>query len=522
MNRRILLVNPPYPVDDFPSPPLGLMSLGAYLESNGYDVMIDDLVVNSFSRERAERIATEFRPGFIGITGATMNIKKSLEALSLYRELLPGAVTIAGGPHVTFDAEAVLRDNPLLDFVVRGEGELALEELLGAVRGNRDYSKIDGLSFRRGKAIIHNRAREFITDINILPTPDLRLVELGKYRALNLPVNMTTSRGCPHRCIFCSGNRMVGNRVRYFHTERVVDEFQSLAETGPLQINIADDLFTANRKRCMEICSEILKRRIIQEWTAFARVDTVSEELLWLMKKAGCTTLCFGIESGNQEILDRAKKKTNLKMCRDAADISRKTGIRFMAAYILGLPGETPETVKRTLEFSRSLSDAYGYHILAPFPGSEVREKAREYGIRIFTSDWDLYDAKHPVSEPVGLEAAEIERIVAGYNEGVEKYLGSIERREERGDDLSGDELEVLRSRRSRKFAQRLIFSDVIGGFNRQGNGGGHKAVEGFADHVSREMPMERDDAMGEIERLIQKSCIKITEGNDNTHISWC
>jgi radical SAM superfamily enzyme YgiQ (UPF0313 family) len=522
MNKRILLVNPPYPVDDCPSPPLGLMSLGAYLENNGYDVMIDDLVVNSFARERAERIAAEFSPGFIGITGATMNIKKSLEALSLYRELLPGAVTIAGGPHVTFDAEAVLRDNPRLDFVVRGEGELTLEELLSAVRGDRDYSKINGLSFRKGAANIHNSAREFIRDINILPPPDLRLAELGKYRALGLPVNMTTSRGCPHRCIFCAGNRMVGNRVRYFHTERVVDEFESLAETGARQINIADDLFTANRKRCMEICSGIIRRGITREWSAFARVDTVSEELLSIMKKAGCTTLCFGIESGNQEILDRAKKKTNLKMCRNAADICRKTGIRFMAAYILGLPGETPETVKRTLEFSRSLSDAYGYHILAPFPGSEVREKAREFEIKIFTSDWDLYDAKHAVSETACLEAAEVERVIAGYQEGVDKYLRNIKRRAGRGDDLSDDELEVLGNVKSREFARRLIFSDVIDGFNREGNGEGRKAVESFADYVSREMPMEREDAMGEIERLIKKSCIKISGGNDNKHVAWC
>ncbi len=522
MNKRIVLVNPPYPLADCPSPPLGLMSLGAYLESKGYAVMIDDLVVNSFSRERVERIAAGFRPGFIGITGATMNIRKALEILKVYRDVLPGVTTIAGGPHVTFDAEAVLRENPHLDFIVRGEGELTTEVLLRAAGGDKDYAKIDGLSYRKENGILHNRERDFIADLNILPCPDPGLAELGKYRALGMPVNMTTSRGCPHRCVFCVGNRMVGNRVRYLHTMRVVDEFQSLAETGPSQINIADDLFTANRRRCSEICNEIIRRGIKQEWTAFARVDTVSEELLRLMKRAGCTTLCFGIESGNQEILDRVKKKTNLKMCRDAVDMCGKAGIRAMTAYILGLPGETPETLRQTLEFSRSLSDSYGYHVLAPVPGSEVREKAREYGIRILNSDWDLYDAKHTVSESVGCDAAEVERTAAAYREGVDDYVKNIERKAGRGEDISDAEMKILTMRKTQKFVQRLIFSDLIDDFNKNENGRDGEAAERFIDYVAREIPLEREGAEREIERLTKNNCIRIGKGNDNKCVSWC
>lgn len=521
MNKRIVLVNPPYPIDDFPSPPLGLISLGAYLESNGYTVMIDDLVVNRFSPERVERIVNEFKPGFIGITGATMNINKSLEALSLYRKLLPGAVTVAGGPHVTFDAEAVLRENPQLDFVVRGEGELTTGELFSAVKKNKDYSKIEGLSYRKENAILHNRERKFISDINILPIPNYELAELSKYRALGMPVNMTTSRGCPHKCIFCVGNRMVGNRVRYFHTGRVVDEFQSLAETGVRQINIADDLFTAKKRRCMDICTEIIKREIKQEWTAFARVDTVSEELLRVMKRAGCKTLCFGIESGNQEILDRVKKKTNLKMCKNAVDMCRKAGIKAMTAYILGLPGETSETVEQTLNFSRSLSDIYGYHILTPFPGSEVREKAHEYGIRILNNKWDLYDAKHGVSETVGIKAAEVERITAGYREKINNYVRGIERRLSRGDEISGIEIEIITGRRSRNFTRRLIFSDLIDDFNKNEKRENREVTEHFIDYITREISLEREGVEREIERLINNNCIHISENSENNCVSW-
>ncbi len=516
------MINPPYPVKDFPSPPLGLMSLGAYLKGRGYDVIIDDLVVNTLTHERVKRISDEFDPGFIGISGATMNIKKALEVLSLYRERVPGSVTLAGGPHATFDAEDLLRENPHLDFVVRGEGELTTAELLDAVMDGDDYPGIDGLSYREGESVVHNRKREFISDINSLPLPDLSLAELGKYRALGLPVNMTTSRGCPYSCVFCVGNKMVGNRVRFFETMRVVDEFQALAQTGAKQINIADDLFTSNRRRCMEICREIIRRGIKQEWTAFARVDTVSEELLSLMRRAGCTTLCFGIESGNQEILDRVKKKTDLKTCREAMDICRRTGIRPMTAYILGLPGETHETVRKTLEFSRSLSDTYGYHILAPFPGSEVREKAEEYGIRIVNRDWNLYDAKHAVSETTGLKASEIEKVLGDFQEGINNYVRGIEKRMERGDDLPPGEMEIFRNRRSREFASQLIFSGLIEAFNKKIHSPGKDAVESLVDHLASKVSLKRETVIDEVERLIKNNCIDISGDLDGEVISWC
>nr|HPJ36929.1 radical SAM protein [Spirochaetota bacterium] len=300
---KVLLINPPYPFEESPTPPFGLMSLAAYLIEKGIEVRIADFIITRFSEDKARAIIDDFNPDVIGATGVTMNIKKAFSILQFFKELKPEAVFVMGGPHVTFDADTVLRENSFLDYIVRGEGEVTCTELLRAIQNNTSPEGILGISYRNGNEIIHNDRRPFIEDINTLPFPARHLVSLTKYRALRFPINMVTSRGCPHQCIFCLGSKMVGRKVRYFDTMRIVDEFEMLSKMGFSQINIVDDLFTSNKKRCIEFCDEIMRRGIQHKWTAFARVDTVSLELLQAMQKAGCTTLCFGIESGNQEIL---------------------------------------------------------------------------------------------------------------------------------------------------------------------------------------------------------------------------
>ena len=389
MEERVILINPPYPVNRSPSPHLGLLALGTFLQSRGYRVVIEDYVVNPYTRERAAHALKKFRPRFAGITAATMNVNRAMEIAGHYREIDPDLKILAGGPHVTFDAESILRHNPQVDYIVRGEGEMSTLELLDTLARNGDAAGIPGISWRGREGIVHNPPRPFIDDLSLLPVPSADLMEVSKYKALGLPLNMITSRGCPYRCIFCAGGEMFGHRVRYFDTARVVDHFEELQRYRPIQINIADDLFTSNKKRCIAICREIKRRDIVYPWTAFARVDTVTADLLAVMKEAGCTTLCFGIESGNQGILDRIRKKTTREMCLRAVELCREAGIEPMTSFILGLPGETDDTAEETMAFSRTLGKTRGYHLLAPFPGTELRERAGEYEIRILSDNWD-------------------------------------------------------------------------------------------------------------------------------------
>ncbi|MFC1670392.1 B12-binding domain-containing radical SAM protein, partial [Spirochaetota bacterium] len=453
--------------------------------------------------------------------GVTMNINKSIDILRDYKSLKPDIITVMGGPHVTFDAHNILKDHKHVDFIIRREGELTLIELLKNISDGGSFKKIRGLSFREGENIIHNADRPLIDDINILPGPELSLIKLSKYKALGTSVNMITSRGCPFKCIFCVGSKMVGQKVRYYDVQRVVDEFERLSTLGFKQINIADDLFTSNKKRCITICNEIIKRGIKHKWTAFARVDTVTEELLQVLKKAGCTTLCFGIESGDQKILDKINKRISLGAVKKAIEQCKNAKIGVMASYILGLPGETRETANMTMAFAKELCNSYGYHILAPFPGTEVREKYSEYGIKIFTDDWDKYDANQSVCESEFLSHEEVDRIVMNFNSEIDGAIKFIMEKFENGEELSKLEYETISGIKSFKFVEELIKKDLLNG-NKCTKGDGKESVlREIGDYISEITGMNTDTVSLELERLLELNCIEVKQIKDSKSIEW-
>lgn len=521
MNQRIILVNPPYPFEEMPSPPLGLLSLASFLMEYKNLVKLDDYVINRYSSDKARLSAQSFSPDFIGATAVTMNVKSAIRILADYKAASPLSRIVLGGPHASFDAEAILAGNRHIDFIVRGEGEVTVRELLDSPASRESLFSIDGLSWRDGEKIIHNKNRGFIDDVNILPMPARGLAQMSKYRALGLAPGMVTSRGCPFECIFCTGSKMIGRRVRYFGVERVLDEFESIAGYGFDQINIVDDLFTSNQERCIEICEGMIRRGIRHKWTAFARVDTVTLPLLKKMREAGCTMLCFGIESGNQGILDRVRKKTTLEAARKAMEICSEAGIVPMSSYIVGLPGESPETVEETMRFAESLNPLYGFHILSPFPGTEVRIKSSEYGLNIFCDDWDRYDANSAVSETDGLKAVEIERIVNVFNGRVQAYVDGIIKRYLEGNKLTGDELHAAEKMMNMKFTSKLIRSELLENYS-----GVHlekisMIEDDFADYLSSRMEMSSGEIRMQIKRLLNTGAIAVAPAADTAKFIW-
>jgi anaerobic magnesium-protoporphyrin IX monomethyl ester cyclase len=429
---RVLLINPFYPISETPSPPLGLAYLAAVLEEAGIEVRVLDLVVSPYSAETLAALLDEFRPGLVGLTAVTMNVASALSVIDDVKRLAPHVFTVIGGPHVTFSAAETLSACPALDAVVIGEGEQTIIELSRVVAAGAGLESVNGIARRGRNGTRFTPRREFIQEIDTLPMPARRLLPLGRYRALGMPISMTTSRGCPHRCIFCVGRRMVGARLRCHSPARVVDELSYLATLGFHQVNLADDLFTADPRRCNAVCDEILRRGLGIPWTAFARVDTVSYELLAKMKAAGCTAVSFGIESGNAAILKTIKKKITLKQVVAAVEMCSQAGVAPMASFILGLPGETPETLRETIAFGKRLEEkglVYGFHILAPFPGTEVRERSRELGIRILTDDWSRYHANRAVSETATVTRQMLDEIASEWEERFNRYLGDIKKR---------------------------------------------------------------------------------------------
>jgi radical SAM superfamily enzyme YgiQ (UPF0313 family) len=433
---RVLLINPFYPISETPSPPLGLAYLAAVLEEAGLECLVLDLVVYPYSEALLAEQMNDFRPDLVGLTAVTMTVDHALTVVRAAKRIAPEALTVMGGPHVTFTARETLEACPELDVVVLGEGEQTIVALSRAIAARDDLSSVRGIVHRAGSRLHFTPRRGFIPDLDRLPMPARHLLPLGRYRALGMPISMTTSRGCPHACIFCVGRKMVGARVRFRSAARVADELESLAPLGFHQVNLADDLFTADRRRCLAVCEEILQRGLKLEWTCFARVDTVSEELLRRMREAGCTAVSFGIESGNPGILKTIRKQIGLEQVMAAVDMCARAGVTPYASFILGLPGETPDTLHETLEFAKRLQGqglVYGFHLLAPFPGTAVRARSGDLGLKILTDDWTQYHANRAVTETPSVTRSMLDGIAIEWEDRFNRYLGDIRTRMQAG-----------------------------------------------------------------------------------------
>jgi radical SAM superfamily enzyme YgiQ (UPF0313 family) len=409
---------------------LGLAYLASALTTAGAEVKILDLVVFPYSQSMLKALIENFKPKVAGITAVTMNFDNAVSVLKDIKRIDPQVLTVMGGPHVSFCARETLDAYPQLDIIVIGEGERTIVELVLAAHDGRAWSGVAGIAYRNHSKICTTEKRKPIENLDDLPLPDRRLLPLGRYRALGMPISLTTSRGCPYKCIFCVGRKMVGAKVRYRSAVNIVDELEYLNELKFRQINIADDLFTASKNHCIAVCDEIIKRGLQLKWTSFARVDTVSDAVLTKMKAAGCSAVSFGIETANPQILKTIKKGITLKQVEAAVDMCKRAAILPFASFILGLPGETPETIQETMKFGNRLKKqglSFGFHLLAPFPGSEIRESSRQYGIKILTNDWSQYHANRAIVETSAVTHRTLDDIVVKWEAEYDAYLSDIQ-----------------------------------------------------------------------------------------------
>ncbi|MEM2958195.1 MAG: radical SAM protein [Candidatus Jordarchaeaceae archaeon] len=459
---KVLLINIPYPFNEGPTPPLGLCYLAAVLEREGFEVQILDLLVSRFSLKKIADKMREYKPEIVGAGPITISYPNALRALEVCKKF--GATTVMGGCHVTFYDREALREAPYLDIVVRGEGEYTL---LDIVRG-RDLKDIDGITYREDGEIIQNPPRKFIENLDELPFPAKHLLPLSKYRAYKTGCAMMTGRGCPYSCTFCVGGKMVGKKPRFRDIKLCIDELEEIVfDYGFDLVNVVDDLLTINHKRVFAFCDEIISRGIKVKWTAFSRVDTVTKELLSKMKEAGCIFILYGVESGNQKILDLAKKRTTLEKIRRGVAISNEVGMCTLSSFILGLPGETKETIRESLEFGKSLGNWYGFHILTPYPGTEIRERANELGLKILHNDWSRYDANQAITETEEVSAEYINKVAKEFYDSLQAAITQREEEHKRLGTLTPEEKEFIELRERRIFTWHILKRDYI---ERHGN----------------------------------------------------
>lgn len=455
----VLLVNPPSPDgaiwirtqhrvgrrsrENMIWPQVSLAQMAALLAPD-YSVEIIDAIAERMSWGQFERILRDRRPRYYLTQCTAPTLTNDMYGVFLARSL--GARTMAFGTHVTPMVRETLSAFPALDYVLRGEPELTLRELVDTLDGRsatalspmleklfREHdpawqpipanealpleeklSRIRGLGWRRGGEVTVNLDRPFIKSLDDLPMPRHDLLPLDKYRMPMIKGPYTfivTSRGCPAGCKFCIKHVSYQYSVRLRSPELLVEEIKQLNQYGIYNIHMYADLFTVNRDQVVNLCKLIISEGLKIRWTCNSRVDYVDEEMLQLMGKSGCWVISWGIESGNELILKKIHKGYKMEQAQRALNWAHAAGIKNWGYFIIGLPGETVETIQDTIRFSKALPlDIALFHIAAPYPGTPFFFEVVENGWFRPGTRWEEVDMdRSTVLDYPGLKAEELE-----------------------------------------------------------------------------------------------------------------
>lgn len=392
-----------YAVEGGLIPPIGLLSIASFLESKNYHVQIIDPLVANLYEKKLKTILKEENFDVIGIPAFTNTILDTYYTAKLCKKSLPHVKVVVGGVHASILPKRTITECASIDYLVVGEGEFTLGELLRHLKtGVPSLKNIKGLVFRnKNGRIILNKTRELIGDINILPPPAYHLLDMSKYIPHPTQYKVLPSypviaqRGCPFNCAFCSAHIVHGRKVRFKSVNNLIKEIEFLrSRYGAKGIHLQDSTFTINRSYVVEFCQELIKRKIKIVWDINTRVDCVDDKLLFLMKKAGLWMINFGLESGNQVSLDLLNKKITLLQIGRVIEMTRKHGIITFSTWILGLPGENEKMVRRTISFAKEIgTELILFFLPVPYPGAELVDICRDDGGFREKARWNDYSS---------------------------------------------------------------------------------------------------------------------------------
>lgn len=406
---KIAIINPPrargYPVVredrleyiyyDEVYPPLTLLYTAAILEKKGFKVLMIDANGFDIKIEELEQRLRKFKPDILVTRFAIDTIPQDAKVVKIAKKANKNCLTLVRCKIVSDSLilqKEVLSKYPV-DFLIMGDLEAIVPQVARSKTQGKSVNKIGGLAYLRNNKIKISGPAPRIPDLNKLPYPAYHLtggISCYQTAMQRFPfTNVFSSRGCPYHCVFCSGHDTYQAR----EPGNVVDELEWLVKNYRLKnFYFFDDTFTVNQARARKICQEIIRRGLDLRWSCGTRVDCVSLSLLRQMKKAGCWMITYGIESGNQEVLDRNQKGFKLQMAERAVRLTKKAGIATYVMMVLGLPGETKETVKDTFEFIDKIKPDYAQYCTAiPFPNTPFFDEYKKRGW-IKTFDWQKYN----------------------------------------------------------------------------------------------------------------------------------
>ncbi len=422
--RKVLLFIPPVftskgNLDVNPLPPLGLGYLGAVLENSGIEVRIVDCIMEGWHKrievggniiriglpfEKIEDIIRNYSPDIVGVNNLfTLQRENAHEIYKIAKKVDKDIITIAGGGHPTVMPELVLSDENV-DYVVIGEGEDTIIDLIGVIEGRKDVSNLDGVGYRDGDEITIIPKTRFISDLDTIPLPARHLLNMEKYFGLRDSHGvrrkdrfspMITSRGCPVKCTFCSAYRVWGRRYRFRSPENVIAEMREIKEKyGIEELMFEDDNLTANPKRAERIFDLMIQEKLNFVWDTpnGIAVFALHERLLDKMKESGCYKMNLALESGSQYVLDSIiKKPVKLDKAKALVKYAKSIDLDVGLYLIMGLPGETKSQIMETFNLAKELEiyDPF-VSIATPYPGTELHDICLEK--RYLKDDFSLDD----------------------------------------------------------------------------------------------------------------------------------
>lgn len=374
LKQKIFFVYPPslimnredrcqQPTDELniipPLPPVDMMSLSAIAKKRGYDTVFKDYSIKNETVYDFLRDIRVYKPDFLVLNVASTTLEKDLSILAQAKDLLDDTVVIVKGAVFNFNSYQIMQQYPEIDIALRGEIEPAFDEIIQY----KDFRTIDGITYQIDNKIISTQNREIPKDLDYLPNLDRDLIDNQIYVRPDTKKPQTiirVSKGCPNHCFFCLATPLNGKTVRYRSTKKILEEIKECIT----KYNIKDfifwsDLFTYDKGWVQRLCKEIIDNGYKINFSVNTRIDTIDDETLSSLKKAGCNLISVGIESGCQEILDKIGKRTTLEQIRTTISKIKKAKIQIYAYYVIGLPWESKETIERTFKFAKELNTEF-------------------------------------------------------------------------------------------------------------------------------------------------------------------
>jgi anaerobic magnesium-protoporphyrin IX monomethyl ester cyclase len=400
-------------------PPLGLASMAAYLNKKNIKADIVDCFAKPFSDQFIRDYLTREKPSFIGLSCTTSSFLDGVRIAEMAKNTLPGIKAVFGGPHVSALKNKVLADFPQVDFVVAGEGEETLAELLACDGEINETTPVPGMVYRDKNGIPHfSGYRAKGIDLDTLPFPAYEKLD-GYPQAYKLPIfnypkvpnsSCISSRGCPYACSYCDRS-VFGSSFRYNSAEYLYEHLKYLRDRFHIRhINFYDDQFTFNRKRIEAFCRMMIDKPLGMTFNCAVRAEHIDLDLARMMKEAGCWMISLGVETGDEDLLAQHRKNPDLEMLAEKIRMIHKVHIRVKGLLMLGLPGETKSSIQKSMDYVFSLPiDDINVSKFTPFPGTPLYEKAHELGT--FDEDWEKMDCMHFLFVPKGMTGEHLEKL---------------------------------------------------------------------------------------------------------------